>query len=518
MNAEIEVQRLFHQETLDRLKSAQERNRLGQFATPPALALSIARVTLRWHSDRPVYFGEPSLGTGAFYSALLEETRPGQLVSAVGFEIDPAFADTARTLWKESGLRVIRGDFTEKMVRGSIGTRPTLILANPPYVRHHHLDAINKARLRAEACRITGIEPSGLSGLYVYFMLIAHEWMAEGGVAAYLIPTEFMEVNYGVALRRYLTERVQLLHIHRFRSEDVQFADALVSSCIVIFRKTPPTAGASASFTLGGSLDAPELCQEVPVATLSQSPKWTRFPQVSSGDAVPQNTGGVTLGELFTIRRGLATGANNLFILERGEARRLELPEAFLKPILPSPRHLKLQVIESEADGFPAISPQSVLLDCRLPERDIQERHQPLWRYLHSAREAGQTEGYLIQRRSPWWLQEQREPAPFLCTYMGRAEKGRSPFRFFLNRSRAIAHNVYLMLYPSVALQQWLMESPARNEELLGHLNALTTAAITEEGRSYGGGLNKIEPRELGRLRLNLDGFYSLNEIQPKLF
>ena len=68
---------------------------------------------------------------------------------------------------------------------------------------------------------------SGLAGLYCYFLLIAHAWLAENGLAAWLIPSKFMDVNYGDEVKRYLTERVSLLQIHRFCPSDVQFDDAL---------------------------------------------------------------------------------------------------------------------------------------------------------------------------------------------------------------------------------------------------------------------------------------------------
>jgi hypothetical protein len=42
-NTSIEVRRQAIQDDIDRLKSAPERNRLGQFATPNALAVDIAR-------------------------------------------------------------------------------------------------------------------------------------------------------------------------------------------------------------------------------------------------------------------------------------------------------------------------------------------------------------------------------------------------------------------------------------------------------------------------------------------
>jgi len=56
---------------LDGLKSARERNALGQFATPPALSLELARYAwrqLRYRAGR-FRFLDPALGTGAFFDA-----------------------------------------------------------------------------------------------------------------------------------------------------------------------------------------------------------------------------------------------------------------------------------------------------------------------------------------------------------------------------------------------------------------------------------------------------------------
>ena len=102
------------------------------------------------------------------------------------------------------------------------------------------------------------MEISGLAGLYCYFLLLCHDWMEEQGLAIWLIPSEFMDVNYGVTLRRYLTERVTLLHIHRFCPTDVQFTDALVSSAVVVFRKAPPPPGHRVRFSFGGPIEEPQ--------------------------------------------------------------------------------------------------------------------------------------------------------------------------------------------------------------------------------------------------------------------
>jgi hypothetical protein len=95
---------------------------------------------------------------------------------------------------------------------------------------------------------------SGLAGLYCYFLLLADSWLSENGFAVWLIPSEFMDVNYGREVKRYLTESVTLVRIHRFCPADVQFDDALVSSAVVVFEKRSPEPNHTVTVSFGGTL------------------------------------------------------------------------------------------------------------------------------------------------------------------------------------------------------------------------------------------------------------------------
>src|SRR5579859_2710329 len=289
----IENRRLEQQTRLDELKTAPERNKWGQFATPPELALSIARYANQLMGNGlRVRFLDPAIGTGSFFSALCEVFPSRNVEAATGIELDPLFAEIASTLWAGRGLEIVTGDFTRQR---SPAARFNLVLTNPPYVRHHHLSVSEKERLKALVAQSLHLEISGLAGLYCYFLLLSHHWMQDQGLALWLIPSEFMDVNYGSTLRRYLTEHVTLLHIHRFCPTDVQFTDALVSSAVVVFRKSPPPPDHQARFSFGGSVEHPQSEALVPLDTLRRGRKWTQFPGPTSID----NTGELTLGDIF---------------------------------------------------------------------------------------------------------------------------------------------------------------------------------------------------------------------------
>ncbi len=504
-----EEQRLTVQVELDAAKDQAQRNRMGQFATPTELAVEIleyARKHLN-ENDR-VRFIDPAIGTGSFYSALLKVFLTDHLTRAVGYEIDPHYGKPAAKLWEDTMLDIRLEDFT-MAVPPSSAEKFNLLICNPPYVRHHHIDSKQKQRLKVLTREACGIDVNGLAGLYCYFLGLSHQWMAEGGLAGWLIPSEFMDVNYGAAVKRYLLDKVTLLHIHRFDPHEVQFGDALVSSSVVWFSRNKPPSHHKVRMTYGGSLLRPQLERFVPVETLRQDPKWTRYPMKERF----LESHAPVLADFFTIKRGLATGNNGYFILTPEEIEEHGLPAEAFRPILPSPRYLPGDEIRADDAGNPVLEHRSFLLDCRLPEETIREQYPTLGAYLKDGKARGIAERYICRHRSPWYLQEIRPATPFLCTYLGRSDKknGR-PFRFILNHSNATASNVYLMLYPKKGLDKAIAESPQLKQQVWNFLNGIDSKDMLNEGRVYGGGLHKLEPKELGRVPAT-----ALAQLLPKL-
>jgi adenine-specific DNA-methyltransferase len=451
-----ETQRRAVQRAFDAERSLKDRNLVGQFATPPELARAVTREALKLHGGGPIRFGEPSVGSGAFFAALLAEG--GLPAAAWGVERDETLAGHCRSIWAEAGLTVHTGDFTRMS-----GLRANLILANPPYVRHHHLTPAQKSRLRARVQEVVGVTPSLRSGLYVHFMFLGIAALEPGGLAAWLVPTEWLRVGYGAKLRGWVSQHHRIERVHAFDADDEQFGDALVSSSVLFVRRAAP--GSLVPFTSGGTLAMPARTEEVAVARLQSAERWPPPPDVD----------GAVVGDCFRVKRGIATGANAFFLVTRARARHLGLSPAVLRPVLPSPRDLDSPVIDDPGD--------LLLLDCK----DVPDP--ALRKYLDTGEARGLHERYLLARRRPWYRQEQRDPAPFVCAYMGR----KSALRVFWNRARCAATNRWLLLYPNADLEE------GRAWEIL---RGLDPADAVTYGRKYGGGLNKLEPSELLRLPL----------------
>lgn len=90
---------------------------------------------------------------------------------------------------------------------------------------------------------------------------------------------------------------------------------------------------------------------------------------------------------------------------------------------------------------------------------------------------------------------------PIACTYMGRGDaKSGCPFRFILNNSKATVANVYLAMYPKPVLSSALARDPGLIRRVWQILNSITLDRLLGEGRVYGGGLHKLEPKELANV------------------
>ncbi|MBQ8988286.1 MAG: Eco57I restriction-modification methylase domain-containing protein [Prevotella sp.] len=500
----LEERRYQLQQSLDNEKSQEQRNVLGQFSTPFSLAKDIVTYVLGIDpGQKHLEMIEPACGMGVFFSALQDVMGLETLDGCLGFEIDPHYYSPAVELWQETGVDIRCADFLSQVPFKKF----PLLIANPPYSRHHHIPLEQKQMLQEATLRETGIRISGLSGLYCYFLMLSTRWLQEGALSCWLIPSEFMDVNYGEAVKQYLLENVDLVSIHRFDERDLQFSDALITSSVVVFRNQKPS-GHPVLFSYGSSICNPSKVVKIDRCQLDSHQKWTHH-----FDSIPQkqlsNQHVRVLGDYFEVKRGIATGCNSFFIVNEETIARYQLPKEYLTAILPAPRNMKGDVFKSSD----CISDTGLyLFSTSDDEATIASKYPSVLEYIKKGVEKKVHEKYICSRHAPWYNCEKRNSAPFVIPYMGRGEKGRKLFRFILNQSDAIATNGYLLIYPKPEFA-YLFRNPDFTVSVWQCLNTISTEDFEHNGRFYGGGLHKLEPREL--LSIPIEGLEQLfgNEL-----
>ncbi|MDE6335241.1 MAG: Eco57I restriction-modification methylase domain-containing protein [Muribaculaceae bacterium] len=471
---DIELKRQQLQQELDSQKSLTERNKLGQYSTPYPLACQICDHLKQYLGDTVDSFLEPAIGTGVFYSALSECVNINR---SVGYEIDEHYYILTSLLWKSDNIDIINQDFLKTTPQPDF----SLIIANPPYSRHHHLSKEMKMELSLKIKDLYDIKVSGLSGLYLYFIILSTQWLIDGGLSCWLIPAEFLSVNYGSALRKFLLDKVDLISIHCFKTEDVQFNDALVSSAVIIFRNSQPTKN-PVMFSWGNDMNQPAVKKAIEKDDLSSLSKWT---EVVVCRESYEKSSQPTIGTFFNIKRGIATGDNNFFVVDKDTVDKYGISKKVLTLVVPPPRKLNSDVFDQAL----ANENNLYLITCSEPNEVVRAKYNGFSDYLSYGLSCGVNLKANCKNRSPWYKCEKRDVSPILVSYMGR-DNGKLPIRFILNEVGATATNSYLMLYPKEEYR-YLFKGTSFSKKVWKILQSIPKEVLMAHGRSYGGGLLK---------------------------
>lgn len=207
--------------------SIEHRKRFAQFFTPP----SIAQLMSEWVMDiSPATLLDPSVGTGI----LVRHARhmdPCLFITAV--EKDPLVRQAFESL-NQPGMynELIDGDFLTTEFENTFDA----ILMNPPYIRHQELNYGKNIFL--DFSEKYQVKISALSNIYVLFIFKAVGLLNPGGRASIIVPSEWMNSNYGMALKEFLIGKTRSLkEIVYFNQEDNVFDDALTSAAILFLEK-----------------------------------------------------------------------------------------------------------------------------------------------------------------------------------------------------------------------------------------------------------------------------------------
>ena len=452
--------------------------RLGQVATPQPIAALMARWAM---SNKPARVLDPAAGLGS----LLHECRKLNADAALaGVERDRQTLDRA-TLTAPRGTRLVLADY----LLAALGEFDAII-ANPPYVKAHRLDYPASTWRRFETACETRLDR--LTNLYALFLLKIWRDLAPRGRAAVLLPAEFLNANFGAAIKARIVSAIRPPALLVFSPNLKLFADALTTSAIVLLEKRGmPADGASRLVKVDSVAEADVMVQRVmsakPVGgielgTLDPRAKWLNIVLngASATSGSPQTR---RVGDYFTCSRGIATGANDYFTLSASELREHGLERS----------HVAACVTKSSGAAGLIFTPEKfhrlVVADRKcflLNPRDGREQDEAVPKYLALGQRLGIPQRFLPGHRPCWYLPENRAVADIWVAVFSRRV-----VKFILNRSGARNLTCFHGLYPKPGCESL---SPL----LTLYLNSSAgRQAFLQVNRFYGGGLNKLEPRDV---------------------
>jgi adenine-specific DNA-methyltransferase len=377
------------------------------------------------------------------------------------------------------------------------------IVCNPPYTRHHHLPEAYKSSWATVMKQEYGIRLSRFSSLFAYFFVQASRMLAPTGRMAFITPATVFEASYSSQVKAFIRRQLRLRAMISFDEALSVFEGVDTAACITLvegsrtpvrdrivhvqIREWPGIEPVLQTIEQGGPVTADwGSSREIALSKLEPRRKWTVIGRENSRF---DNEHFVPLSTLARVVRGIATGANDFFVLSDDEVVKWGLDQANLRPVLTKTREAPGYVFsQADFDRLGREGKKRWLLYLTGPVTPGTAEA----RYVQHGEARSLHERSLVKTRSRWYLMEQRDPAPIYFTYLSRKRS-----RFIHNQADVLALNVFLCIYPTPAISQ----DETTLKALLAMLNSLVAKdSLRHVGRTYGGDTIKIEPREMDRL------------------
>ena len=199
----------------------EHRKKFAQFFTPFSVADLMAKWLIGNKELNTVL--DPAFGLGVFSRALLNHNNN---LKINGFEIDENIYEKAKINFNNNqNVSINLSDF----MYNDWDNKYDGIICNPPYINFHDYD--NKNILNEIEKRIS-FKLNGLTNLYTLFLVKSIFQLNENGRAAFIIPSEFLNSDFGKLIKSYLIKSKTLRHIAVINFEENIFDDALTTSAI----------------------------------------------------------------------------------------------------------------------------------------------------------------------------------------------------------------------------------------------------------------------------------------------
>lgn len=451
----------------------------GQVSTPDEIADAMASWVMR---PNPKKVLDPSAGFGHLLHAC---SRVNSSFRAVGIESDQDVFKTALET-APKGTKLVLADY----LRNDPGLFDGII-ANPPYVKSQRM-ALSEAEWRYFD-ELFGTKLGRQTNLYALFLLKIWEDLAPGGRAAVIIPAEFMNANFGVAIK----ERLQAMNprgLAVFAPDVNLFENTLTTSAVLFLEKRTATPSVFRGKCVRSVLDLTQFILhleakpgirngEIDLGSMKSSEKWLNRLFTENESFITEVASVSKIGDFFKCSRGIATGANDYFCLRTSEIREHRLSPKDFDRCVTKANDISGWVVTDE-DFKIAVNEgkRCFLLNPKTLDSAMED-------YLSIGVVSGVSQRHLPSKRPVWYLPERPKPPSILVPVFSRGQP-----RFILNlaalRSLTCFHGLYAKSeYEHLTPFAWVYLNSSEGLKSFGGVN-----------RFYGNGLNKLEPKDVEQM------------------
>lgn len=449
----------------------------GSFYTPPKLIDYMVEYIRNRIAPKTIL--EPSAGDGRFVPAL---RTLGANVSLVEFQ-----EDKARSLRDSYGneCEVYCGDF----IQYSLNTKNTydLIIGNPPYIAKKNVPE-DQCKFSEEILRYFKLEKSVFQNLWVSFVLSSFKLLSSNGAIFFILPFEFLQVQYAEKLRTFLESKFNTIEIITF--EDRVFEGIEQDVCLV-YLANEPQAKPYIQYTTFNNISAKDQISQSIIMRNKPLRKWSNciLNDEETESLLKLAKGFPRISKFGDISPGIVTGANSFFILTQSEAEKLLLPQEHILPIITKssaiPSLLSLAMSDFEKTYSKSHRTHLINLNGLSQEAFSKE----LSSYIAQGELNKIQEGYKCKKRKRWY------DVPII-------KKGDVCFFKRYHVFPRVLINKAQLYTTDIIYNIRFKEGYDAASFAFCFYNSLTLALCEYSGRFYGGGVGELVPSEFKQLNI----------------
>lgn len=445
----------------------------GGYYTPQP----VARFLAEWVSKTGSRTLEPSAGDGAILAELSTRSIP----TAVEL-----LSEEAKKAQAATGVEVHVGDFFTWFTKDRQGTFDG-VAGNPPYIRFGNWD--EKYRTSAfSLMENVGLKPTRLTNAWLPFVVASVLAVRSGGRVGLVLPAEFLQVDYAKQIRTFLIDNCSDVKIVSF--SDLIFPGILQEVVLLLaIRGEGPAQMRGIEVSDASKLETIKLDIAAVQAPLHEDEKWTKYyldpPQVERLRRLRTDPRLTRVGDHAAVNVGVVTGRNSFFCMSEEQARERGLFDHTMGLLARSASLVGTTFTEHDLQKAETKGLNSRLLAVDQNYDATDDR--ALLEYIQLGEEEEVHLGYKCSIRRPWWyVPSTQVPAGFMLRQISTLLKVAS--NHVGATSTDTVHRVFTK--PGVNMDKLAVAS----------FNSVTMAFSEILGRSYGGGLLEMEPREAVQL------------------
>ena len=311
----------------------------GTYYTPPDAIQFMIEYLNREQQDFSNVL-EPSAGDGRFLPLL-----QGCAEHITAIELFQEKVDNMNREYAGDSCAIIKDNFLDFAI--STSERYSLIIGNPPYINKKLMkeDDIEKAR---NICVEAGLKETIMQNMWLAFVVGACRLLQPGGSIFFVLPMEFLQVQYAEKLRGYLEKLFNIIHIIVFKK--AMFLEIEQDVCLVYLTNNDCTER-HIRYEVYEDCRKKIPVQENSIRWNKPLKKWSNA--VLSDDDISLLKNAMNrysqIKNMGEIAPGIVTGGNRYFILPEDKVEEYQCKE-YVLPIVQKASYISKDTIEiSEA-------------------------------------------------------------------------------------------------------------------------------------------------------------------------